>query len=136
MAIKKHISAIADDAYKSDTQFEVISFECALPDKKTVTDFTAALHAHSIHPIASSVLKFLPSITSSDYQVERFEELPGHGIKGFVNGHEVIIGNISLMNLYDFYYDESLNELQEPVIIVMIDDRYSGCFILLKISDD
>lgn len=35
MAIKKHISEIADSAYKSDLSFDVITFECAVPDKKT-----------------------------------------------------------------------------------------------------
>jgi cation transport ATPase len=94
MAIKKHISEIADSAYKSDLSFDVITFECAVPDKKNVTAFTAALQSHSTHPIASSVLKFLSPIILSDYKVEKFEEIPGHGIKGFVNGHEVIIGNI------------------------------------------
>ncbi|MDV4069931.1 hypothetical protein CMT34_17215 [Elizabethkingia anophelis] len=136
MAIKKHISEIADSAYKSDLSFDVITFECAVPDKKNVTAFTAALQSHSTHPIASSVLKFLSPIILSDYKVEKFEEIPGHGIKGFVNGHEVIIGNLSLINLYNFYYDESLDELQEPVIIVMIDDKYSGCFIFAEIPEE
>jgi len=100
--------------------------------KKNVTAFTAALQSHSTHPIASSVLKFLPGITLSDYKVEKFEEIPGYGIKGFVNGHEVIIGNLALMKSYDFFYDESLDELREPVILIMIDDRYSGCFLMME----
>ena len=68
----------------------------------------------------------------SDYKVEKFEEIPGYGIKGFVNGHEVIIGNLALMKSYDFFYDESLDELREPVILIMIDDRYSGCFLMME----
>ena len=43
MAIKKHISEIADSAYKSDLSFDVITFECAVPDKKNVTAFTASI---------------------------------------------------------------------------------------------
>ncbi|WP_340154185.1 hypothetical protein [uncultured Winogradskyella sp.] len=132
MAIKKHISEIADSAYKSDLSFDVITFECAVPDKKNVTAFTAALQSHSTHPIASSVLKFLSPIILSDYKVEKFEEIPGHGIKGFVDGHEVIIGNIAWMKSYDFYYDESLDHVNEKVVIVMIDDRYTGCFFITE----
>ncbi|WP_268224741.1 hypothetical protein [Sinomicrobium oceani] len=132
MAIKKHISEIADSAYKSDLSFDVITFECAVPDKKNVTAFTAALQSHSTHPIASSVLKFLSPIILSDYKVEKFEEIPGCGIKGFVDGHEVIIGNIAWMKSYDFYYDESLDHVNEKVVIVMIDDRYTGCFFITE----
>lgn len=132
MAIKNHYSADTDTAYKSNRQFDIISFECAVPEKETVIAYTAALQSHSTHPIASSVLKFLLAIRLSDYKVEKFEEIPGYGIKGFVNGHEVIIGNLALMKSYDFYYDESLNELREPVILIMIDDRYSGCFIMIE----
>lgn len=136
MATKKNISESADKAYRSDSKFEVIYFECTVPDQNTVTAFSVALQSHSTNPIASYVLKFLPSIKLSDYKVEKFEEIPNYGIKGFVNGHEVIIGNLSLMKLYDFYYDESLIELQKPLIVVMIDDRYSGCFILTELYDE
>ena len=123
-----------DTAYRSDHPFEVIAFECAVPEKETVVTYTAAWQSHSVHPIAGSIIKFLPRINLSDFKIEKFEAIPGYGIKGFVDGHEIIIGNLALMKLYDFYYDESLDELQEPVIIVMIDDRYSGCFIMMDNS--
>ena len=132
MAIKNHYSADIDTAYKSNRLFDVISFECAVSEKEIVIAYTAAMQSHSTHRIASSLLKFLPGITLSDYKVEKFEEMPGYGIKGFVNGHEVIIGNLALMKSYDFFYDESLDELREPVILIMIDDRYSGCFLMME----
>lgn len=132
MAIQNHYSADTDTAYRNNRLFDVASFECAVPEQETVIAYTAALQSHSTHPIASSVLKFLPAITLSYYKVEKFEEISGYGIKGFVNGYEVIIGNLALMKSYDFYYDESLDELREPVIIIMINDRYSGCFIMIE----
>jgi hypothetical protein len=36
------------------------------------------------------------------------------------------------MKSYDFYYDESLDHVNEKVVIVMIDDRYTGCFFITE----
>ena len=115
-----------------NNNFKVIRFECAVPEKDTMMAYTAALQSKAEHPIAKAILKALPPITLSDYTVDKFEKIPGCGIKGFVHGHEVIIGNIAWMKSYDFYYDESLDHVNEKVVIVMIDDRYTGCFFITE----
>ncbi|PRD27887.1 UNVERIFIED_CONTAM: czcA [Trichonephila clavipes] len=94
--------------------------------------YTSILQSMTSHPIARAILKVLPSVQLSDHRIEKVEEIQG-GVKGFIDEHEVIIGDVQLMKSYDFYYDESLDHINEKVVLVMIDDRYTGCFIMKEI---
>lgn len=122
-------TAVGDDSNQS---FEVYKVECAVPEKDIMMAYVAVLQSKSDHPVAKAILKALPSIVLSEYTVEKFEKISGCGIRGFVNGHEVIIGNSAWMKSYDFYYDESLDLINETTTIVMIDDRYIGCFFITE----
>lgn len=56
-----------------------------------------ALESNSNHPIAEALLKALADFADRTLLVESFEEAPGLGIHGVVDGHHVVIGNMRLM---------------------------------------
>lgn len=121
--------------YVDNPDFEVKKIECVVSEKETMYTYTSILQSMTSHPIARAILKVLPSVQLSDHRIEKVEEIQG-GVKGFIDEHEVIIGDVQLMKSYDFYYDESLDHINEKVVLVMIDDRYTGCFIMKEMLND
>lgn len=92
--------------------------------------YAVALESQSNHPIAKAIVQNFPKINISQYRMENVEEIPGYGIRGFVDGHEVIIGNSRMMQLYDFNYDEKINTIQETVVAITIDGKYVGYIVI------
>jgi Cu+-exporting ATPase len=58
---------------------------------------TAALEAQSEHPIAHAVVQAAKERELSFARVEQFDSVTGAGIKGVVNGREVLVGKINLL---------------------------------------
>ncbi|MCL1948437.1 MAG: cadmium-translocating P-type ATPase [Turicibacter sp.] len=56
----------------------------------------AALEQYSTHPIAKSILDAYPE----PLVATEVEEIPGHGLKGVVEGEEILVGNSRLMEKY------------------------------------
>jgi Cu+-exporting ATPase len=54
--------------------------------------YTAALEMRTNHPLASAVLKEIMVLDLVLPNAENVEEIPGAGVKGLVEGHEVAIG--------------------------------------------
>ncbi|MDH6344322.1 Cd2+/Zn2+-exporting ATPase [Parabacteroides sp. PFB2-12] len=107
------------------------------PSDQLMEAYTAALEAQSNHPIAKAIVQHFPDIELSRYNLEAVEEIPGYGIKGLVDGHEVVVGNGKMMRQYGFRYDESINDIKETVVITAIDACYSGYVVIAdQIKED
>ncbi|MDL2231831.1 cadmium-translocating P-type ATPase [Porphyromonadaceae bacterium OttesenSCG-928-L07] len=106
--------------------FNVQKVERDTSSHPLMVEFAVALESHSNHPVAKAIVEHFKDINRSEYQVEKVEELPGYGIKGFVNGQEVIASNIKLTQLYDFQYDKKIDLIKETVVVIVINDRYAG----------
>jgi len=86
----------------------------------------ASLEKRSEHPVAKAVLSYVKDNGINTLQLEKFESLTGTGLKGTVNGDEVLIGNLSLMKnnsilINDF--EARINQLSESgktVILISI----------------
>jgi Cd2+/Zn2+-exporting ATPase len=61
------------------------------------------------------------------------EEIPGHGLKGSVNGREVLAGNLKLLDKFNITYDPALHNIEESIVAVSIDGQYAG---YLTIADE
>lgn len=116
--------------------FQVQNVESVFPDRDIMIELAAVLESKSNHPIAKAILEhFQINFTSdyniySDYNIEQVEEIAGHGIKGLVNGREVLAGNSKLMELHDIKYDHKIDDIRETVVAVAIDKEYSGYFVI------
>ncbi|MBK9164896.1 MAG: cadmium-translocating P-type ATPase [Acidobacteria bacterium] len=91
----------------------------------------ASLEIHSEHPLASAVLREAESRNIVVSKVEGFESVTGAGVKGIVEGHEVIIGNYAMFPKMAPETEE-LQRKGQTVVSVVVDRRIVG---LIGIAD-
>jgi Cu+-exporting ATPase len=66
-------------------------------DETEVLRLTASLERGSEHPLASAIVKGAEARKLALVDAEGFAAIPGHGVKGQIDGHEVLFGNAKLM---------------------------------------
>ena len=110
--------------------FHVQEIESVYTDKEMMITFAVALESKSNHPIAKAILDYFPDLSLSNISIENVEEIAGHGMKGLINGQQVLAGNLKLMKLHKVQYDKKLHNIKETTVIVAIDNHYAGYFII------
>lgn len=98
-------------------------------DEKLVLELVAALESKSTHPIALAIVEYAGK-SSKTNQFQEVEEITGHGLKGKVNGFELLIGNYKLLNKFNISCEPCLNEIPESVVLVAINGKYAGCILV------
>ncbi|GAB3911264.1 heavy metal translocating P-type ATPase [Larkinella knui] len=90
---------------------------------------TAALESKSTHPVATAILAYAGS-NEPVLPVEGVEEIPGHGLKGNVDGKTVLAGNAKLLQKFNVSFDDALTAIPFTVVMVAVDGRFSGYFTI------
>ncbi len=93
--------------------------------KKELMKFTSALEQHSTHPIAKAVTEYA-GISKDDLKVEGVEEIAGHGLKGKIDGKEVVAGNIKLLQKFKIDYPKGLEQVVDTIVVVAVNNSYAG----------
>lgn len=113
---------------------EVITVNCF--DKEKLINIAVALEKHSNHPVAKAIVIF-GNNHIADHPVSDVREISGQGLKGYVNGTEILAGNAKLMKSNQVDYDSSIDAIVETVVIVAIDKVYAGYFTIAdEIKED
>lgn len=95
----------------------------------------AAMEKFSNHPIAKAIVEY--SDTTFNYTATDVEEIPGYGLKGKVNGSEILVGNTKLMQKFNITYDSSIDFVVETIVIGAIDGEYAGYITIAdEVKDD
>ena len=103
-----------------------------------VIKFAAIAEKSSEHPLAEAVLNIAREYGVDPSYPERFEVIPGRGIKVLYNGQEILLGNRKLMLEYEINLEpveDSLRRLEEEgktVMILALDKKISG---IVAVSD-
>ena len=105
--------------------FQVQQIETVLPDKAWFLSAVAALESKSTHPIAQAVVAEAGQ-TYQQHAVSQVEEISGHGLKGTVDGKELLVGNGRLLDKFEVGYDPSIKEIVETIVLVAVDGVYAG----------
>ena len=84
-----------------------------------------ALEAKSTHPIAKAVVAHVGAATAG-VPVESVAEIAGHGLRGTVDGHDVLAGNAKLLTRFDVAYPPEVDQVLDSIVVVAIDGRYAG----------
>lgn len=98
-------------------------------DKTDFIKTLAALESKSTHPIAKAIAEYEKKETQT-YQATEIEEISGHGLKGNVNGKEVLAGNTKLLKKYNITYDAAIDEIIESIVLVAIGNQYTGYVLI------
>jgi Zn2+/Cd2+-exporting ATPase len=99
----------------------------ALPQQQWIP-IVAALEHYSNHPVAKAIAAFAGK--SSGHTVTDVEEFRGLGVKGFVNGLEVVAGNVAFFKKLNLSYDEEITGRTETMVLVCIDHSFAGYMVI------
>ncbi|HEY1057076.1 heavy metal translocating P-type ATPase [Emticicia sp. TH156] len=87
--------------------------------------FTAAIEANSTHPIAKAVTDYAKE-KGELVKAAHVEEIPGHGLKGKIEGKEVLAGNLKLLKKFNITYPADIEKIVDTIVTVAIGNKYAG----------
>lgn len=94
-------------------------------DEREWIPVVAALESQSTHPIAKAIVTYAGN-NSGAFPVEHLEEIKGHGLKGIVQGKEVLAGNVKLLEKFGVSFDENIKQVTDTIVVVAVNGRYIG----------
>jgi Cd2+/Zn2+-exporting ATPase len=98
-------------------------------DATELARLTAALESKSTHPVATAIIEH----AGKEYEsviVENVEEIAGHGLKGTVEGKEMLAGNAKLLRKFNVPFDEALTQIPFTIVMTAIDGKFAGYFTI------
>jgi Cd2+/Zn2+-exporting ATPase len=93
--------------------------------EKELVMLTAALEKNSTHPIAKAVTEYAGA-GINELKVENVEEISGHGMKGTINGKELLAGNAKLLKKFNISYPSEIEQIIDTIVVVSVNSKYSG----------
>lgn len=94
-------------------------------DEKELLKLTAAIESKSTHPIALAVVNQAGELAKG-VTVQNIEEISGHGLKGVIEGKEILAGNLKLLKKFNISYDSSVENIIETIVVVAVNGNYAG----------
>jgi Cd2+/Zn2+-exporting ATPase len=95
----------------------------------------ATLEANSTHPVAKAVTEYAKSrasdsktgdSTATELKATNVEEIAGHGLKGTVDGKDVLAGNTKLLKKYNVAYPGEIDSIVDTIVVVAINNTFAG----------
>jgi Cd2+/Zn2+-exporting ATPase len=93
--------------------------------KEELIKLTSAIEQNSTHPIAKAVTEFAGN-AKDNVKVEGVEEISGHGLKGNIEGKEVLAGNLKLLKKFNIEYPKELEQEVNTIVVVAVNNVYAG----------
>ena len=112
--------------------FKVQEIKTVGIDEKEFLKLTAAIEGKSTHPIATAIVQHAGDIIKN-VSVENIEEISGHGLKGKIDGKEVLAGNLKLLKKFSIPYDDAAESIVDTIVVVAVNNKYAG---YITISDE
>lgn len=105
-------------------------------DKNSVIEIASSVERYSEHPIAKAIVNYLNNEKLNTLKAYDFININGQGVKGFLNGDEILVGKKDLLIENNIFIEENkLNDLTQVFI------AYKGLLIGIislqdKLKDD
>ena len=94
-------------------------------EEKELVKLTSALEQNSTHPIAKAVTEYAGDITNG-VKAEGVEEISGHGLKGKIDGKQILAGNVKLLKKFNVPYPAEIESIVHTIVVVAINNQYAG----------
>lgn len=95
-------------------------------DENELLKFAAALESQSTHPIASAIVEHVSGKNIPNSKATNVEEISGHGLKGIVDGLEVLAGNTKLLTKFQVDYPKEIDDIIHTIVVISVDKKYVG----------
>ena len=104
-------------------------------DEKEFMKYQMAMEEQSTHPIAKAILEYKDE--GADYEASEVSEIAGKGLKGIVNGKNVLVGNKALMIANNINVLKETETIVESIVLVSIDNAFAGYVVIAdELKDD
>ena len=110
--------------------FEVQHLESALSSDTELLQYVASAEQKSTHPIARAIGEYAIRKEVTLLPATDTTEIPGHGLRVIIAGHEVLAGNPRLLSRYNIAYPAELNVSADTIVACAINGTYAGYLLL------
>lgn len=93
--------------------------------KEELVRLTSALEQNSTHPIAKAITDYAGKQILNT-KVDNAEEISGHGLKGTIEGKEILAGNLKLLKKFNVQYPKELEQEVNTIVVVAVNNQYAG----------
>jgi Cd2+/Zn2+-exporting ATPase len=94
-------------------------------DEKELVQMTAALEKNSTHPIGKAVVEYAGN-NLGNLAASGVEEISGHGLKGIMDGKEILAGNAKLLKKFSITYPAEIEQIVDTIVVVAVNKQYAG----------
>lgn len=95
-------------------------------EESDLLEIASAIESTSTHPIGRAIVAFAGNRASGAVPVTDIEEVPGHGLKGTVNGRRVLAGNPKLLQKFNIGYPAEIDAVIYTIVVLAVDEKYAG----------
>lgn len=93
--------------------------------EKELIKFAAVLEKNSTHPVGQAIVNYAGADSESQ-NATAVEEISGHGMKGIVDGKEILAGNLKLLKKYKVDYPKEVEAIVDTIVVVSVANKYAG----------
>ncbi len=94
-------------------------------DEKELVKLAALLEKNSTHPVGQAIIEYAGKLLRNE-KATSVEEIAGYGLKGMIEGKEVLAGNLKLLKKFEIDYPKEITELVDTMVVVAVDQKYVG----------
>lgn len=94
----------------------------AIPD---LMDYVNLIESKSSHPVATAIHEYVGEL-KENLNLSDVEEIAGHGLKGKVNGKDLLVGNFKLLDKFQVTYPINPQDIVYTTIAIAYDGQYQG----------
>ncbi len=105
-------------------------------DKNELLRLTSALERNSTHPVGKAVIEYAGDL-DKDTKATNVEEISGHGLKGTIEGKELLAGNLKLLHKFTIAFPSEVEQIVDTIVVVAVNGKYAGYITIAdEIKDD
>ncbi len=105
--------------------FEVQEIHSPQLPSQDFINLVGALELNSTHPIAEAIVRRMKK-EEHPQKIENIKEIAGHGLKGTIDGKELLAGNMKLMKKFNISMDDKLNTIIDTIVFVALEGEFYG----------
>src|SRR5690606_30904728 len=98
-------------------------------DRSMILQWTNALESHSTHPVATAIRDYVGPVNET-LQLERIEEIAGHGLHALADGKQLVVGNFKLLDRFGIAHQIDRDTVTDTVVAIGYDGRFAGYLII------
>ena len=108
--------------------FKIKEIQTSSISEAEMMPYLMAMEEQSTHPIAKAILAY--NDKEVKLQATNVSEVAGKGLKGMVNGKEVLVGNASLLQSNDIEIPSETETIVESIVLIAIENKFAGYVVI------